>query len=108
MAENPDRLPEVRRLFGYFLPTTMKLMDNYKVIKVQDVKGENASATVQKIEDMLGKIADAFEYQLDAFFAKTAMDVAADISVMESLMAQQGMAAEDETPVGEEGIRLQL
>ena len=106
ITENPKSAPKVRRFLNYFLPTTKKLMDNYMVLAVQEIRGENIDATMARIEGMLSSTADAFDRQLDALFADTAVDVAADISVMQSLMAEGGLAPEEEHEPG--GIELKL
>ena len=40
---------------------------------------------------MLTNVKQAFEKQLDALFGDMSLDVAADITVMEGLMASQGL-----------------
>lgn len=40
-------------------------------------------------------IASAFEKQLDGLFSEDAMDIAADISVMESILKQEGLSGDE-------------
>lgn len=44
---------------------------------------------------MMDKALDAFDRQLDALYSDEAMDISSDISVMESLLAQEGLAGDD-------------
>jgi len=106
--DNPKSAAKVRQFLNYFLPTTKKLMDNYMVLAVQKIRGENIDTTMEKIEGMLEQTADAFERQLDSLFADTAMDVSADISVMQNLMAQGGISPAEEAETEDGGIKLQL
>lgn len=102
----PDSASKVRQFLNYFLPTTRKLMKNYAVLAAQKVKGDNIGDSMQRIENMLGQIASAFEKQLDALFADTATDISADISVMQTMLNQSGLDEEDDQQGG--GIKLQL
>ena len=47
---------------------------------------------------MMQTIASAFEKQLDNLFANEALDVSADIFVLETMLQQEGFVEEDETP----------
>ena len=60
-------------------------------METQEVSGENISEAMKKIDGMLSTICDAFKKQLDSLYANDAMDVSADITVMESIMKQEGL-----------------
>ncbi|MCR5293629.1 MAG: 5-bromo-4-chloroindolyl phosphate hydrolysis family protein [Lachnospiraceae bacterium] len=76
----------------YYLPTTMKLLAAYRKLDAQEVQGENIKNAKLEIEGSLSTINEAFEKLLDSFFADTAMDVSTDISVMRSMLKQDGLA----------------
>ena len=99
IAENPDKAPQIRRFMNYYLPTTLKLLQSYDKLSRQRVKGENIQKTMFEIEGIMETIAAAFEKQLDSLFGSDAMDIAADISVMESILQQEGLAGEEAPPV---------
>ncbi|MFA0814825.1 MAG: 5-bromo-4-chloroindolyl phosphate hydrolysis family protein [Anaerofustis sp.] len=82
---------KVRRFLNYYLPTTVKLLETYHSMEAQTVGGENISVTMEKIDEMLTTVIQAFEKQLDSLYANDAMDVSADISVMQSIMKQEGL-----------------
>lgn len=91
VAQNPEKIPQIRKFMNYYLPTTMKLLRSYDRLGSQGVKGDNISATMHEIEGMMHTIVIAFEKQLDLLFQDEAMDIATDIAVMESMMAQEGL-----------------
>lgn len=95
IAEHPEKAAEIRRFMNYYLPTTLKLLNSYDKLSRQRVKGENIQKTMFEIEGMMETIADAFEKQLDSLFDDDALDIAADISVMESILKQEGLSGED-------------
>lgn len=100
IAENPEKAPQIRRFMNYYLPTTLRLLTSYEKLSRQRVKGENIQKTMFEIEGMMETIAGAFEKQLDSLFGEDAMDIAADISVMESILKQEGLSddEDDELP----------
>ena len=92
---HPDKLPQISKFLNYYLPTTMKLLNTYDRMGSQGVSGENISGTMKKVEETLEMVVKAFHKQLDTLFAGEALDVNADIAVMENLMKTEGLA-EDE------------
>ena len=47
---------------------------------------------MRKIEDMLDTIVIAFEKQLDNLFSEEAMDISADITVLENMIEREGFS----------------
>lgn len=96
VVEHPSKKSQVRRFFNYYLPTTLKLLNAYDRMDEAGISGINIDGTKGKVENMMDKALDAFDRQLDALYSDEAMDISSDISVMESLLAQEGLAGEDE------------
>ena len=88
---NPEKLPQIRSFMNYYLPTTLKILNAYDRMGAAGVSGENIDSTMQRIETMMDTIVMAFHKQLDALFRDDAMDIASDITVMENLLAQEGL-----------------
>ena len=100
VRKNPESASELRKLMSYYLPTTVKLLNAYKELDKQAAGGDNITKTKKEIEDALDTINDAFENLLDSMFRDIAWDVSSDISVMQTMLAQDGltpgeMAAEE-------------
>lgn len=96
VKDRPQKIPQIKKFMNYYLPTTLKLLDSYKKLSRQQVKGENISATMFDIEGMMQTIATAFEKQLDGLFGEEAMDIQADITVFESILQQEGLKDAEE------------
>ncbi len=75
----------------YYLPTTLKLLEAYKEFDRQPVQGENITTAKKEIEKTLDTINLAFENLLDDLFEDAAMDVSTDISVLNTMLAQEGL-----------------
>ena len=92
VEENPDKLPLIRRFSSYYLPTTMKLLNAYAMLEKQGIDGENISGAKENIERVLDTLVKGFEQQIDQLFNADALDIAADINVLENLLQQDGLA----------------
>ena len=91
---DPGKLPQIRQFMDYYLPTTLKLLNAYDRMDGAGVEGENISGTKERVENIMGTIVIAFEKQLDSLFAADAMDISTDISVLETMLAREGLAGE--------------
>lgn len=91
VAASPAKLPQIRKFMNYYLPTTLKLLNAYDRMDSTGASGTNIDGAKGKIEDMLDTICTAFSRQLDDLYGEEAMDVSAEIKVMEQMLAQEGL-----------------
>lgn len=94
VAEKPERAGQVRKFMKYYLPTTTKLLEQYKTMYAVDAKGEHITKAMQSVENSLGLIAAAFEKQLDQLYRDEAVDMTSDVQVLETMMAGDGLTTE--------------
>ena len=92
---HPEIIPDLKKLMDYYLPMTVKLLNAYADMDAQPVQGETITASKREIEATLDTLNLAFEKLLDSVFADTAMDVSSDISVLNTLLAQEGLTEDD-------------
>ncbi len=92
VEQNPDSVDDIRRLMEYYLPTTIKLLEAYEELDAQPVQGENILSSKREIEKTLDTLNIAFEKLLDDMFQDTAWDLSSDISVLNTMLAQEGLA----------------
>ncbi len=90
LEKNPKDSQQVRKFMNYYLPTAVKLLDTYRTM-LGAGSGENITSTLSRIENSLGMIADAFEKQLDRLYADDQIDIYAEISALETMMAADGL-----------------
>ena len=95
VRKQPESASELRKLMSYYLPTTVKLLNAYKELDKQTVNGENITKTKKEIEDALDTINSAFENLLVSMFQNMAWDVSSDISVMQTMFAQDGLTGKE-------------
>ena len=94
VVEHPQKLSQIRKFMNYYLPTTLKLLNAYDRMGSAGVSGTNIDGTMGKIETMMDTVTKAFDKQLDALFGDEALDISTDITVMENLLAQEGLTGE--------------
>lgn len=98
IEENPRQAGQVRKFLNYFLPTTVKLLTAYQSFLQQPVQGENIQSSVCRIEEMIDSIVRAFEKQMDSLFMNQALDISADITVLEGMLSMEGLLEQPHTP----------
>lgn len=91
VEQNPDSIDDIGKLMQYYLPTTIKLLEAYEELDAQPVQGENILSSKREIEKTLDTLNVAFEKLLDDLFQDTAWDVSTDISVLHTMLAQEGL-----------------
>lgn len=91
VESHPEKLPQVKTFLNYYLPTVLKLLKSYDQLSKQGISGANIENTMRKIENIMETVLDAFRKQLDNLFEDTAMDISADISVLETMIAKEGL-----------------
>ena len=93
VEKEPDKLPKIRRMMAYYLPTTLKLVRKYKELQNE--------AALPNVKTMLGAIAaavktveGALRRQLDSLYEHDVVDITTDIQVLERILESQGLTGE--------------
>ena len=102
VEQKPETVGEIRKLMDYYLPTTVKLLEIYAEMDAQPSGGENIQTAKLEIESTLDTINVAFEKILDGLFRNAAWDVSSDISVLNTMLAQEGLKDDGLKAVKEE------
>jgi hypothetical protein len=92
VQENPNKLPQIRKLMSYYLPTTLKLLRSYATLERQDIQGEGISSAKESIDRVLGTLAVSFEMQLDKLFFSDIVDISTEIAVLEGMLRRDGLS----------------
>ena len=88
---NPSQASKLGVFMNYYLPTTEKLLESYLDMGEKRVKGKAVKKALADINCALDSINDAFEGLLERFYEEQELDVASDISAMETIMKQEGL-----------------
>jgi len=95
--KHPEIVPDLQKLMDYYLPMTVKLLNAYADMDAQPIQGENILTAKREIEQSLDTLNQAYEKLFDSVFIETALDVSSDISVLHTMLAQEGLTEDELT-----------
>ncbi|MDD6032704.1 MAG: 5-bromo-4-chloroindolyl phosphate hydrolysis family protein [Oscillospiraceae bacterium] len=98
VEQHPEKLPDIRKFMSYYLPTTLKLLEAYRDLEQKDIRTAEAVSTRAEIKNALNNILLAFDNLYADLMKDDLMDLSADISVLETMLTQEGLMGEDGTP----------
>ena len=101
---HPEVIPDLKKLMDYYLPMTVKLLNAYADMDAQPIQGANIESAKREIEGTLDTLSRAFEKLLDELFQDTALDVSSDITVLQTLLAQEGLTDDELTKLKKENV----
>ena len=95
LEQCPELVPETRKLMDYYLPITQKLLDAYAELNKQNISTENITKTKTEIEKSIDSINTAFYNLYNDLFLDDKVDIISDISVLNTMFAQEGLNKSD-------------
>lgn len=90
-TEHPECISQTDKLFKYYFPSVIKLLNTYRDLEKQPYQGENIQKTRKEIEESLETMNRALEKLFDEMFQNVAMDISSDIQVLEVMLRQDGL-----------------
>ena len=97
---HPEKQKQASTFFDYYLPTTLKLLGTYTEFEEAGIEGENLRQAKARIESIMDNLLENFEKQLDELYRSEAMDVDADIRVMENMLERDLSSVERDFGLG--------
>lgn len=107
IEDTPAKKNAAGTFLNYYLPTTLKLLENYADFEEAGVSGENLSQAKSRIVATMDNIVAGFEHQLDELYRTDAMDVDSDIRVMETMLRRDTASAADDFGLGGAAVQHQ-
>lgn len=95
LKKHPEQMDEMERFMEYYLPTTVKLAESYREFAAVEFPGENIRQAREKILGTLDTINEAFEGLQDDLYQDAAFDAMTDASVLQTMLARDGMGEPD-------------
>jgi len=92
--QDPSDIPQIKKFFRYYLPTTIKLLNSYDRMASQGIEGENIDKSMKNITEMLDVAIAAYKKRLDSLFENQALDIETDIDVMNQMLEREGLAGD--------------
>ena len=90
VSESPAKAPQVRKFMNYYLPTTLKMLANYRTMQQRGVSyGEMKEARETTVHGM-NLILTACQKQIDNLHRDNMLDISTDIDVLEQMLKRDG------------------
>ena len=90
VSETPSKAPQVRKFMNYYLPTTLKMLANYRTMEQRGVSyGEMRQARDTTVHGM-NLILTACQKQIDNLHRENMLDISTDIDVLEQMLKRDG------------------
>jgi len=102
VEEEPALASDMQKMLSYYLPTTQKLLEAYRDLDRQNIQVQNISETKREIEKSVDTINMACEGILNDLFRDRAWDIQSDISVLTTMLKQDGYLKSDFNTVEKE------
>ena len=94
----PAKAPQVRKFMNYYLPTTLKILSNYRTMQNSGVSYQELMSARDSSIRGLNMILTACQKQIDALHKENMMDISTDIDVLEKMLMRDSYLNND-TPV---------
>lgn len=98
LKENPNTAKDLDKVINFYLPTTVKLMDNY--IQLSEKPTDSVKSSLKSMEQTMDLVNDGFMKMLDNIYQEKIMDLSSDMSVLKSMLRQEGLLDQDNFNLG--------
>lgn len=90
----PARKEKLKSFEDYYLPNTLKILEAYANFEEQGISGSNIDTTMADIEAVMDTLVAGFEKTLDNLLADEALDISAEITVLENMLGRDGVGVD--------------
>lgn len=90
VSEEPSKAPQVRKFMNYYLPTTLKVLANYRTMQQRGVSYQEMSQARESAVRCMNMVLTACQKQIDALHKENMLDISTDIDVMEQMLKRDG------------------
>lgn len=95
VSEAPSKAPQVRKFMNYYLPTTLKILSNYRTMQNRGVSFQELTDARDTSVRGLNMILTACQKQIDSLHKENLMDISTDIDVLEQMLKRDGYVEGD-------------
>lgn len=90
VSEAPAKAPQVRKFMDYYLPTTLKMLANYRTMQQRGVSWQEMSQARDTTVRGMNMILTACQKQIDNLHRENMLDISTDIDVLEQMLKRDG------------------
>lgn len=90
VSEAPAKAPQVRKFMNYYLPTTLKMLANYRTMQQRGVSYLEMQQARDTTVRGMNMILTACQKQIDNLHKENMLDISTDIDVLEQMLKRDG------------------
>ena len=90
VSEAPSKASQVRKFMNYYLPTTLKMLANYRTMQNSGVSVQEMRSARETTVRGMNMILTACQKQIDNLHKENMMDISTDIDVLEQMLKRDG------------------
>ena len=90
VSAEPSKAPQVRKFMSYYLPTTLKVLANYRTMQERGVSYYEMNQARESAVRCMDMALTACQKQIDALHKENMLDISTDIDVMEQMLKRDG------------------
>ena len=90
VSESPEKAPQVRKFMNYYLPTTLKVLANYRTMQERGVSYLEMGQARESAVRCMNMVLTACQKQIDNLHKDNMLDISTDIDVMEQMLKRDG------------------
>ncbi len=90
VSEAPSKAPQVRKFMNYYLPTTLKILANYRTMQDRGVSWQEMQSARDTTVRGMDMILTACQKQIDNLHRENMLDISTDIDVLEQMLKRDG------------------
>ncbi len=90
VAEKPGKATQIRKFMNYYLPTTLKMLTNYRTMQQRGVSEKDMAEARETLTRGMDMVLTACQKQLDNLYRDNMLDVSTDIDVLEQMLKRDG------------------
>ena len=102
VSEAPAKAPQVRKFMNYYLPTTLKMLANYRTMQQRGVSYQDMNEARNTTIRGMNMVLTACQKQIDNLHRENMLDISTDIDVLEQMLKRDGYTENEIT--GNKGV----
>ena len=99
VSAEPSKAPQVRKFMSYYLPTTLKVLANYRTMQERGVSYYEMNQARESAVRCMDMVLTACQKQIDGLHKENMLDISTDIDVMEQMLKRDGYVDSEILPV---------
>ena len=88
---NRKSTEQIEQFLEYYMPTFLKILNNYKSIEIHNVTDEDAIEAKKQVAEILPEIHTALEKEYNDMFDEINIDIVTDVKMLESMLSMDGL-----------------